>query len=548
MITLLKVKIRQVVNTVTKSGRKKYFLFALLGIGILAVIGFFFIRIFGFLSQRDEFPLYFRLFLSEKILMMVFMTLFLMLILSALVSALNIFFLSKDLKLLFSSPLGSGRIFLWKAIETAVTSSVMVWFFALPVLYGYCYYFAPKWHQILGILLVFSLYLVCGICLGILLGMIIPSFFSVRKMQPILSLVSIGLVSSIVIFLRLLRPEKFINPDAIENLLEYMAGLKIGAFSYFPFFWISRSMTHVAKGESRQFWGVVALFFIVVSLFSVVAFLFQRRFYSRLVDHLNEGTSGTVRSSWGRRGIRSDMAPLWKKEIKSFTRSPSQWSQLLIVAAMAVVFVLNIRSIPLPHPSVRHIIAYLNMGMAIFIVVGLGSRFTFTSIPMEGTGLAHVLASPMDRKAFFRFKVWFFTLPQIVIGLGLFFSGDAAMDMDPFIRIAGIIFILPMVIFVSLLALYFGLRIERLQTVSPQHLIVSRPGISYMMWSLFCIVAGLIYFIRPLFLYFYRQFKMGPVPFIEIGIWFGGFLVIMAMSCIFLYRRGQNLWKNREFI
>ena len=304
----------------------------------------------------------------------------------------------------------------------------------------------------------------------------------------------------------------------------------------------------MAKGESQQFWGIVALFFILVSLFSVLVYVFQRRFYSRLVDHLNEGTTRTVRSSWSGRVIRGDMAALWRKEIKSFMRSPSQWSQLLIVAAVAVVFVLNIRSIPLPHPSVRHLIAYLNMGMAAFIVVGLGSRFTFTTIPMEGAGLAHILASPMDRKAFFRFKVWFFTLPQMVIGLGLFFSGDAAMDMDPFIRIAGIVFILPMVLFVSLLALYFGLRVDRLQTISPQHLIVSRPGISYMLWSLFCIVAGMVYFIRPLFLYFYHQYKMDFVPFFEIGLWFGGFLVIMAISCILLYRKGQKLWINREFM
>ena len=81
-------------NAASRFGWRKYLVFLLLSGGILGLMVFFSIKVFGFLYHEQEFPLYFKLFLSEKILMMTFLTMFLMLILSALISTLNIFFLS----------------------------------------------------------------------------------------------------------------------------------------------------------------------------------------------------------------------------------------------------------------------------------------------------------------------------------------------------------------------------------------------------------------------------------------------------------------------
>ena len=547
MPSLLRIKRKQLVNHLRQTGYRKYILLSLFGATLLLVIGLFFVRLFGILYEQKDFPLYFRLFLGEKILLMVFMTLFLMLVLSALISALNIFFLSRDLKLLLSAPMSSGRIFLWKAVETALTSSIMVVFFALPVLFAFCYHFAPGWINVLGVLLVFLLYVLTGILLGILLGMTIPAFFSAHRIQPVLSFVSIGLVSFVVLFLRMLRPERFLNPDAIESLLDYMGGLDVGMFSYFPFHWAAKGLGALAKAKIGEYLKTVGLFLFVGSLLVFLIFWFQRRFYLLMVDRLGEGSGRRARSSWRARGSKGVSSAFWQKEVKTFLRSPSQWSQLLIVAALAVLFVLNIRSIPLPHPSIRHLIAFLNMGMAGFIVVGLASRFAFTAIPMEGGGLAHVLSSPVRREFFLRFKAWFYTLPHLLLGLFLFFSGDLALDMDPFIRFIGIVFLVPMLVFLSLLALYFGLQWSGRVPLTPQHLIVSKPGISYMLWSLLLVVAGMVYFVRPLFLYFFSLYRFEPLPMVEIYAWVAVYVCLMSLSCHRVWRRSRRVWLSREF-
>ena len=548
MIALYKLKVRQFKNTIRNTGIGKYLFFLFLGIGILILIGFFFVKIFGFLNDQQEFPLVFKLFLSEKILMMVFLTLFMMLILSALISTLNIFFLSRDLNLLLASPQKSVTIFTAKAVETAVNSSVMVVFFSLPVLYAYCYYFAPRWVDILAVALTFLLYIITGVLAGIILGMIIPTFFSVRKLQPVLSLVSIALISFIVVFLRLLRPERFLNPEAIDNLMDYMMGLDIGFFSYFPFSWVSRAMALI----SRENWGgyllIVGLFVIVLTLLAVTVYIFQKKLYLKLVDRLNESSTGMVRSSWYRNPVRNQWKPLWKKELKTFMRTPSQWSQLLIIGAMIMVFVLNMKSIPLPHPAVKNIIVYLNLGMAAFIGVGLNSRFTFTTIPMEGPGLVHVLASPFNRKVFFRFKLVFFAIPQLVIGFLLFYTGDISLKLDAFSRVTALFFLGPLLLLLTVLALFYGLQIKGSAVLTPQHLIVSRSGISYMLWSLLIIVLSMIYFIRPLFIYYFNLYRMRSVPFIEIFIWFSGFVLLMVFIGRFFCRRSLIMWLKREFL
>ena len=133
----------------------------------MLVLGFFFNKIFGYLAQVQEFPRVFKVFLAEKLLMMIFMTLFSMLLLSALLTALDVFFISRDLHFLFSTPLPIRSVFAWKMLETAAYSSAMVVFFSLPILFFYCRYFAPGPGQVLQVLLAFLLFIACGVLAGI---------------------------------------------------------------------------------------------------------------------------------------------------------------------------------------------------------------------------------------------------------------------------------------------------------------------------------------------------------------------------------------------
>ena len=548
MKALLKARFRQLRNTARAAGKRQYLLFFLLGAGILGLMGFFSAKVFGFLYYQKEFPDFFKLFVSEKILTMTFLTMYMMLILSSLISTLNIFFLSRDLDLLLTSPMRSRTVFAWKALEVAAGSALMVTFFALPVLFAYSYYFAPSIGDIAAIVLVFLLYIICGVMTGIIIGMMLPAYFSVKKLQPILSLVSIILISGIVIFLRLLRPEQFGNPDVIDNLVQYMGGLNVKIFAYFPFAWIASALKYTAANDTAGYWKAVGAFVMVIALLGLFLGFLQKRYYLRLFDKLNKGSRGGYRSRWRESFILGrDYGALWKKEIKTFIRTPAQWSQLLVIGAIIIVFVLNLKGIPMPHPAVKTFIAYLNLGMAAFIVVGLNSRFSFPTIPMESPGIAHLLASPFRRNKILVFKFLFYAVPQFIIGFLLFLTGDIALQLQPFTRLSGIFFLVPVLPFLTVLSLYFSLKIKEAVPLTPQHLLMSKSGIYYMLWSLIYIAAGMAYFVRPVFLFYYSRFRQLSTPTVEIALWFGGFVLLNLVLIIFFYRKTMTSWKNREF-
>jgi hypothetical protein len=167
---------------------------------------------------------------------------------------------------------------------------------------------------------------------------------------------------------------------------------------------------------------------------------------------------------------------------------------------------------------------------------------------MEGPGLVHILASPLKRNKFFLFKLLFFTIPQVIIGIILFFTADITLQLDPFFRFTGIVFLLPSIFFLSILAFFFGLQVKESIPLTPQHLIVSKAGISYMLWGLAYVVFCMIYFIRPLFLYYFSIYKKQTVPIFEILLWLLGFMVFNFLIASFFFKKSQKLWNQREFI
>ncbi|MCK5059457.1 MAG: hypothetical protein KAT34_22600 [Candidatus Aminicenantes bacterium] len=548
MKNLIRLKIRQFLNRAKSLGLRQYLLFFLFGVGILFLMSLFFIKVFGYIYHEEEFPLFFKLFICEKILLMVFLSLFSMLVLSALISTLNIFFLSKDLRLLFSSPLKTGTIFSWKSIEVGINSGIMVLLFSLPVLFSYCYYFAPGFWDIAGIVFFFFLYTFSGVIIGILIGLIIPALFSVKRLQPVLALVAILLISSIVIFLRLLKPEQFGNPDVINNMVNFMANFDVSLFSYFPFAWLSKAFTLVAGGNYGGLIEVGGAFFLMLTLLVSLTWFLQKKFYFRLFDKLNKSSRSRLHSGWKKTFIKGEYGALFKKEVKTFIRTPAQWSQLLIIAAIIVVFILNMQGIPMPHPSFKNLISYLNLGMAAFIVAGLNSRFSFTTIPMESPGLTHLFASPLKRGKIYKFKLIFFGIPQVLIGFILFFTADISLHLDSFARISGTVFLLPLLPFLTVLAIYFSLRIQEVTPLTPQHLVVTRSGILYMLLSMTAIVLSMIYFIRPLFIYYFNIYKKSPVPMAEIAAWFLGFCLIFSVLTVIFYKKSISLWHKWEIL
>ena len=77
-------------------------------------------------------------------------------------------------------------------------------------------------------------------------------------------------------------------------------------------------------------------------------------------------------------------------------------------------------------------------------------------------------------------------------------------------------------------------------------MIVSKQGISYMLWSMIYLVGGMVFLARPVGVYYWHRFTREAIPTLEITAWFAGFLLFNFALIAYYYRKGRRLWMARE--
>jgi len=537
-------KLRRLRNTLRHTPKGKPLTLLAIAVFILGAMTWGSLQMFGALARIGDFPDFFRLFMAEKILFMVSMILFAMIVLSSMIATLGQFFLAPDIPLLLASPLPHGRLFLWKTMDTLLSSTAMAVLFFLPVLTGYAVHFGHGSGGLAAMILAFGLFLLTAALSGIVLGMVVPLFISIRRLQPALSLLGVLLISGVVVILRLAQPERFFRPGAIKDLMTYIQGFEIKGMSATPFHWFSNAMAAASQGNLGRFALYACLLAGATLIMMAALTLIRKRLYLTLLDKIHFSRRSRPRNR-RRQPARSILRALLRKETLTFRRSPDQWSQLFIIVAITIVFILNIRSIPNDQGGMGILTAFLNMGMTAFIIAGLNSRFAFPAMPLEGAGLVHVLASPAPRDALLTAKMLAYIPPQVALGLGIYLSGYWLLKLDAFMLWTGLVYLIPALIFLSLLAFRYGLEVLPGANETAENLLLSRSGITFMLISLGFIVLSLALFAYPIATYYLHRFHDQPPPWVAIAACYGGYALFSGLFCRQTLRKCRRLWRRR---
>lgn len=546
MKSLITSRRRMLRNRLNQLGAGKASLLLLFVLLLLGSISWMIITLFSHIAYEPLFTPDFKLFISEKILQMAFMAVYIMTVISALVSTVNILYLSRDLPMLISSPLPLHRMMNWKSLEVAASSSFMALLLSLPVLIGYAWFFARNPLQILLICLGTLLLFAGAVLIGMLIGLMLPALVSIRTLQPLLSVVSVVLIAAAVIGLRLLRPEKLFAPDSIDNLVAFMSRFSMGPTDALPSAWLSGAIFRISQFD----WPAALLELGKLMILSLLVWLFfhnlNRRYFLGTFEKLWQGKDRQYKDTKKKR-TRSPARALLHKEKAMFFRSTEQWSQLLVILAILAIFVLNMQSLPIQQPYLRQVLTFFTFAMGAFIVAGLNIRFTFTALPMDFPGMVHVLSSPLSRTLVFRQKSLLHLAFHGISALLIYGATILVLGPDPFMNLAGGLFLFSSVPLFTIWALGLGIGLCRESAVSPQHLIVSRQGISYMTTTFFHTLLMLLFFSRPLFLYYRSLYRRVPPPGTEIFAWLAVAVSINLLLTLILLRNYRKRWLELEF-
>ena len=197
---------------------------------------------------------------------------------------------------------------------------------------------------------------------------------------------------------------------------------------------------------------------------------------------------------------------LLAKEIRVFFRDSTQWSQLILLAVLVVVYVYNIRVLPLYTGEqvsffLINVVSFLNLGLAGFVVAAIAARFVFPAMSLEGRMLWLLRSSPLEVRKLFWTKYWVGTVPLLVVALPLIVFTNLTLQASTFVLVLTTVTMVGVTLAVTALALGFGALYPNFETENVAEIPTSFGGLLFMMAAVLYLTGVVVLEAWPVYLF-----------------------------------------------
>ncbi|HKC57973.1 MAG TPA: hypothetical protein VKC35_17700 [Vicinamibacterales bacterium] len=473
----------------------------------------------------------------------IFMTFLAFLTFSGIVTALSTFFLSDDLRLLLTAPIAARRLFYARFARTVVQSSWMVVVFIAPILLGVglaqC---APASFYITSALTIVP-FAIIPVAVGTACTLLLVNVFPARRARDLLMLMGFLFAASIVVLLRMIRPEQLLRAESLPDVTGFFSTLQSPVTPLLPSFWAGELLFASLKGgwdalHAGALWAT-ALAFCVGLRAADERWHFSGYSRSQEAPKARFTKFRTLDVLAGVLPLSPVRRQLLVKDLKIFLRDVSQWSQLLLLLALVLIYLYNFRVLDLgrvPYMSgfVKNVYAFVNLGMAGFVLATVAVRFVFPMVSAEGPAFWLIRKSPISMHDFLWSKFWTGFVPVLVLTETLTIAANELLDVDPFLKIvaAGAI------VFLSLalvgLAAGLGARYPRFTADNPSQVAGSYGGVAFMIVAVLIIIVIIVLLGWPSTTYLFYQLRHRPIP--------TGRLLMMGVSFIAAVAVSLAVW------
>ncbi|MCH7682560.1 MAG: hypothetical protein IIB35_02455 [Gemmatimonadetes bacterium] len=455
--------------------------------------------------------------LAGKLLGVVLLSFLAILLLSNIITALSSFFLAKDLDLLASSPVDWLDLYLAKLGETMVHSSWMVALMAVPIFAAYGVVYDGGWLFAPYVIFVFFPLMVIPAVIGSAVTLTLVNVFPAKRTRDVLSIITIVAAGVLVLLFRIIRPEQLARPEGFNSLLDYITLLRTPTSPLLPSEWATSSFMGFLVGP----FDILPIFMLWSTAASLVVLgaLLHRALYATGFTKAQEGAERFVKG-WVWRAM---LDPLFKplavakrefiiKDLKLFFRDTTQWSQLILLGVLVVIYLFNIRALPLFRGEqvafrLVSVISFLNLGLAGFVLASIAARFIFPSISLEGRQMWLLRSSPLDLRALLWSKYWIGTVPLLVIALVITVFTNIILHATPFMMTLSVTTMILLTFAISALALGFGTLYPQFETENAAQIPTSFGGLVFMMTAIVLVAAVIMLEAMPVYGYMNAAFR-----------------------------------------
>jgi ABC-2 type transport system permease protein len=485
--------------------------------------------------------------LALKLLSMLLITLFSLLVFSSILTILSKLYLSRDLSLVHALPVPAHQIYTARWLESTVDSAWMVVLYTLPVFLSYGIIFGaglPYYCVMAAVLpmLALTASAVCAIVVMIA-ALVVPA----GRIRTVF--IFVGLLLFLVLFLtfRLLRPERLVDPDVFSTTLQYLAALTPPTSALYPTTWAFDALKTTLLGTTAASMALpLGLLVGACGFMGATGILVADAVYFKGLSRSATGEKRVFRGHrfMKRRFLRVLSGPtraFLVKEIKTFLRDQTQWTQLFLIAGLVAIYLYNFSVLPLEKAPIQtlylqNLLAFLNMGLAAFVLTAITARFAFPAVSLEKEAIWLVFSAPIRVRTFLWIKFFIYFCPLLLLTEVLIVATNLMLQVTPFMMILSTTTLFFMVPGVVALGVGLGSVYPDYHAENPIQTVTSYGGFLFMILAglfitiIIVLEAGPVY---QLFMAGVQGRELDRFAWIGIGVSFGAaFAICVAMVIV----------------
>jgi ABC-2 type transport system permease protein len=447
----------------------------------------------------------------EYLFSMFFLSISVMLFFSTGIITYTALFHSREGAFLLTTPASTDRIFAHKFAEAVLMSSWGFFLLGSPLMAAYGLTIrAPAGFYAMFLIYLVMFVLIAG-SLGAIVAIVVANVFpKQQKLVLAMGVISIlALVFSLAV--RLWRtPGDTLSSDWLGNVQNRLAFCQ---HPLWPSRWMSAGLLASARGE----WSRSGYYLMVLSAHAALAYLaaaaVARDLYFRGYNRVQGGRSNRRRGGFQAvdellhrvffflpRPIRL----LLLKDLRTFRRDPSQWSQFLIFFGLLAFYFLNIPRLGygVESPSWRNLVSFLNLSVTALILSTFTSRFIFPLLSLEGRNFWILGLFPLGREQILWGKFVFSVGISLLATEGLVFLSDLMLGMSPVMIVLHLGMVAVLCMGLSGISVGLGARLPNLRETDPSKIAVGFGGTLNLLVSLVFIFAVVTALAVPCHLYY----------------------------------------------
>ncbi|GHF28665.1 ABC-2 type transport system permease protein [Deinococcus metalli] len=421
---------------------------------------------------------------------------------SATTAAISTLYLSDDLNFLLTQPLPTWRVFALKVGETFLNAALVPVLLTVPLLLTVAAYFhAPPWAyavMILADVLTFA----APVGLGALLAVGLMRVAPVGRVREVSTALGVLLSAGLVYAIRAVRPEilvqKLQDPTQIGALLRSLTG---PSSSLLPPSWAAQGIWQAAHGHLAG--PLLPLAGLTAALLLAATALATRAYqegWARALDSSTPALDPRPRRARMAERLLARLGPggsLASKDLRVTLRDPTQWSQLLVVAALAGVYLVSVKAVPIPIPQFRGILGYIQLAFQGFIISGIAVRLAFPAVSTEARAYWLLRTAPIEARQIVVSKFLGVLPVTLVVGLVMGIASARAMDLGPTLLLLSVLVSVSNAFVITALGVGLGAAAPKFDADNPAEIGVSAGGLAFMGLSLAYAVVCLLLLARP---------------------------------------------------